>query len=677
MSIYTARTIGGGTDAVGTTLKTFRLGLNGPTIYSGSADPTVSPPTPMDDGFHNGDVYIRGTAGGSAIWVYDTVVWTQIASGATGGSFAGDIVMQASAQILGDPAADATAPAFAFNGDENTGIFQNGVDELGFATAGIHAFTIEADGTLASQIVGYEALVLADNDIPNRKYVEDTFINAAGDTITGSLTFDPAAQLLADDGTALAPAISFAADTNNGFYRVGIDTVGYSAAGAQIASFVADGIRMENGAQFVGPAGSAAIPDFAFAGDLDTGVFQAIAGSVGITSSGTETIRFTPTDATGTLRWRGGDGVVATPAISFSGDTDTGFYRTATGTVAYSSDGVSVISFDGTSASGSLRWRGGDGTALLPAISFSSDIDSGFFSAAANIIGCAIAGLEIFRVESTGIHAIDGSAINPVYSFDSEFETGMYLQGAGLLGFSVAGTERLRVTTGDIRSLEPIRGPLATAIAPTYSFTTDDNTGMYSTGADTIGFATNGTLRWSISSVGDLLPFASGADIATSGTRMGTVYATTFDGTATAAQYSDLAERYSVGNCCTLKPGDVVVICDHDDHDICKANIDSDDRVLGVVSTAPGFMMNKDAGDDDTAPYIALRGRVPVKVCGTVKKGDLLVASNVEGVARAVTDDEKWRNVVRPYSVIGKALSSYVTVGATTGEIGEVEAVIL
>jgi hypothetical protein len=34
----------------------------------------------MDDGFSDGDIYIRGTAGGSSIWVHDTAVWTQLAS---------------------------------------------------------------------------------------------------------------------------------------------------------------------------------------------------------------------------------------------------------------------------------------------------------------------------------------------------------------------------------------------------------------------------------------------------------------------------------------------------------------------------------------------------------------------------------------------------------------------
>lgn len=618
MSLYTARTTGGGTDAIGTTLPTFRLGLSGPTIYNGSADPTVTPPTPMDDGFSDGDLYVRGTAGGSAIWVYDTLVWTQIASGAGGGSFAGDIVMVASAQFLGDPAADATAPAFAFNGDEDTGIFQVGANELGFSTGGTQAFIIESDGTMASTTVAYESLVLADNDIPNRKYVEDNFVNSAGDSMTGDLTFDPGTQLLIASGSAADPGLAFALDSDNGFYLDGTNSIGVSAGGNQIASFDSVGIRMRNNAQFVGDDGVVSAPSIAFDTDLNTGILHdGTIGEVALVSTSTETVRFDATSATGTLLWRGGNGAVGTPAISFSGDTDTGFYWTGTGAVAFSSDGTSA-----------------------------------------------------FTVDSGGINTLDGTEALPAYGFINEASMGMFRRTSGILGFSVAGVERMRLAADEALFVEPIRGDVATAGAPSFSFSLDDDTGMYRSGANELAFATGGIQRWRINSTGDLLPTAGSADIATSGTRVSTVYATTFDGTATAAQYSDLAERYSVGDGCSLTPGDVVVICDHEDHDICSSLDEADDRVLGVVSTNPAFMMNKDAGDAETAPYIALRGRVPVKVRGVVSKGDLLITDSSEGRARALSAEEK--SSVNPHAVFAKALSSHSGTG-----MGEVEAVIL
>ena len=86
--------------------------------------------------------------------------------------------------------------------------------------------------------------------------------------------------------------------------------------------------------------------------------------------------------------------------------------------------------------------------------------------------------------------------------------------------------------------------------------------------------------------------------------------------------------------------------------------------VFGVISTAPAVMMNADAGDNKTHPYVALSGRVPVKVIGTVKKGDRLVTSSVEGVAKAGASSD-YR------TVIGRALAD-----KNTEDVGIVEIVV-
>lgn len=52
-------------------------------------------------------------------------------------------------------------------------------------------------------------------------------------------------------------------------------------------------------------------------------------------------------------------------------------------------------------------------------------------------------------------------------------------------------------------------------------------------------------------------------------------------------------------------------------------------KIAGVVSTKPAFAMNDAAGNSETHPFIALQGRVPCKVVGTVSKGDILVASDI------------------------------------------------
>lgn len=68
----------------------------------------------------------------------------------------------------------AGAPTYSFNTDTDNGIYRVGEDILGFSTSGSERFRIEANGTLSVQgTSNYEALVTHDDDIPNKKYVDD------------------------------------------------------------------------------------------------------------------------------------------------------------------------------------------------------------------------------------------------------------------------------------------------------------------------------------------------------------------------------------------------------------------------------------------------------------------------------------------------------------------------
>lgn len=120
-----------------------------------------------------------------------------------------------------------------------------------------------------------------------------------------------------------------------------------------------------------------------------------------------------------------------------------------------------------------------------------------------------------------------------------------------------------------------------------------------------------------------------------------------FSGTATSAYYADLAERYHAD--APMAYGTVVKIGGI--NEVTKTDSYADRNVFGVVSQNPAYMMNAGAGDDDTHPYIALAGRVPVRVTGVVVKGDRLISSGTAGYAiSAPTSDPDWQ------TVIGRAL---------------------
>ena len=110
----------------------------------------------------------------------------------------------------------------------------------------------------------------------------------------------------------------------------------------------------------------------------------------------------------------------------------------------------------------------------------------------------------------------------------------------------------------------------------------------------------------------------------------------TFYGVSTTAKYADLAERYAAD--APYSEGTVVVF--GGEAEVTASTSFAQRSIAGVVSTKPAVMMNAEAGNSQTHPFIALQGRVPVKVTGEVKKGDILVASDIAGTATAWTNDD-------------------------------------
>ena len=105
--------------------------------------------------------------------------------------------------------------------------------------------------------------------------------------------------------------------------------------------------------------------------------------------------------------------------------------------------------------------------------------------------------------------------------------------------------------------------------------------------------------------------------------------------TSTTAMYADLAERYEAD--CDTEVGDVVIL--GGDAEITKCKDELSDAVFGVVSKSPAFLMNAQAGNNDSHPMIALKGRVMVKLQGTGKAGDRVVSAQ-NGEARVASPEE-------------------------------------
>jgi hypothetical protein len=116
--------------------------------------------------------------------------------------------------------------------------------------------------------------------------------------------------------------------------------------------------------------------------------------------------------------------------------------------------------------------------------------------------------------------------------------------------------------------------------------------------------------------------------------------------TSTSAQYADLAERYASDM--PLEAGDVVMLGGSEE--ITKCNKELCNNVFGVVSDSPAFLMNAQAGNNESHPMIALKGRVFVKVIGEGKAGDRIVSAGT-GQAKVANLDE-----CTAFNVLGRLL---------------------
>jgi hypothetical protein len=127
------------------------------------------------------------------------------------------------------------------------------------------------------------------------------------------------------------------------------------------------------------------------------------------------------------------------------------------------------------------------------------------------------------------------------------------------------------------------------------------------------------------------------------------------------ANYADVAERFEADE--VMLPGTVVEL--GGSAEITQVSAELSEKVFGVISTRAAYLMNSSAGSDATHPPVAMTGRVPVNVVGSIARGDRLVSAG-NGLARSAQAGE-----ATAFNVIGRALKDKLDTG-----LGTVEAIV-
>lgn len=228
--------------------------------------------------------------------------------------------------------------------------------------------------------------------------------------------------------------------------------------------------------------------------------------------------------------------------------------------------------------------------------------------------------IDFIASNGTGLTVMgQGASTSEEFRFDTvtgyEFATGSASHASGTVRMSIDNTGTVTATTFS----GALSGNATTATTAT-NVTTTDNTATNETVYIAFVDGTSGAQGIEVDSTG-----------LTYNPSTNTLTTSVFSGTATQAQYADLAERYlpdaeyPFGTVMTVGGGAEVTYCTQDS------------MPVGVISTAPAYLMNSEL---EGGVAVALVGRVPVRVVGSVVKGQVVYADH-DGVASATAEGER------------------------------------
>jgi hypothetical protein len=295
------------------------------------------------------------------------------------------------------------APAYSFTSDTDTGMYLAAPGVIDFATGGVIALRIAATGVF------------------------------------------PFGNIYNVGGTAALPAYSFDGDQDTGMYRLTADRLGFATGGAVHFSIgLAAGVNVISAdIPYWNTDGTASAPAYSFASDQDTGIYRAGANDMRLVSGGVA--RFIVTDGGNYARVTVGlaDGSATVPGLSFENDPDTGLYRWGTDAFAATSGGSPVMSW----RLGQSRIN--NGTTTAPALTFENDTDCGFYLNGTNdwraVSGGAVMGGWLGPSTGTFWYMSDGSAASPHFAYLNDTDTGLYRENANVLGITTGGLKKALV----------------------------------------------------------------------------------------------------------------------------------------------------------------------------------------------------------------------------------------
>ena len=206
-------------------------------------------------------------------------------------------------------------------------------------------------------------------------------------------------------------------------------------------------------------AGSASAPPYSFAGDTNTGIRAAAADDMRLVAGGADVFRvgsgFTVSMGQHYIQ----DGSAAAPSLVFDNDTNTGIYRFGADQIGFTTNGAlkALLTTTTFGLNTGMQFIAPDGSSSAPAFSFGNDLNTGFYRSGSDAIDISTGGSNSYRFTTTqfisggGVSIFSNGAVGaPTYSFASDTNTGMYRGGEDNISLAAGGVNVFNADTGNI-----------------------------------------------------------------------------------------------------------------------------------------------------------------------------------------------------------------------------------
>lgn len=347
-------------------------------------------------------------------------------------------------------------------------------------------------------------------------YNEGSFSTYSLDTTLLSVGSFSVSQISATDGSVLSPSFSFANEIGLGWYRIGSGNIGLAISGANILDI--NSTRLNNAGIYYSSNGLVSAPAYSFTSDTSSGLYRVGSGSLSIAINSADKLLInsviqigsSSTDTTTKLYLP--NATAANPALVWTSDTTTGWYRIGSGNLGLSSVGTLILDISSSRLYSVNPIYCASGTFSSPGLTFNSSSNTGlYYTATNNAINITNNGVLNATFENSGTPRLVlavGSLSIPSLSFASNTGYGLYFASSALqisaASINVASFASSAITfnvpvnmTSSTFSAQYFQGANGSLSNPTFSFTLNPTTGFYLFSSNSVSLSSLGieTLR--------------------------------------------------------------------------------------------------------------------------------------------------------------------------------------